>query len=178
MEDDAAVLDELLGLATAEKTAGTAAAWTPNTGPGRSWLRIACPLAIDGVLVGGLRLELHGPREVRSNGLIDGLTANLIATRRGRDWHLGRIDFGSSAAHRNSSKDRDLLPLILGSHFHGAERNAKLGLSALSPIANLPIAIPLETTPSTFSDVLNELRNRFNIVGLWLEEPPWSVTLL
>jgi hypothetical protein len=71
-----------------------------------------------------------------------------------------------------------LLPEITGPHLHGAERNAKLGLSALSPIENLPVAIPLETTPSTFGDVLDELRNRFNIPGLWLEEPPWSVTLL
>jgi hypothetical protein len=178
MEEEHAVRDELLRLALAEKTASENPAWSASQRAGKGWLRIVCPLAIDGIVKDGLRLEIHGPEDVRPEGLTDDMTANLIATRRGRDWHLGRIDFGKTAGHRNNHKAADLEPEIVGPHFHGAERNAKLGLSALSHIANLPIAVRLDRDPTSFREVLDEIADRFNIPGLWLEEPQWSIVFL
>jgi len=179
MQDDA-LLAELVRLSAAEKTAAAAPTWVIDArADGLARVRTAVPLAIDGTTVYGLRLEINGPHVVRRDAPLEGLTALLFATIRAKDYHLGRLEFGAEVAHRNSVQAPDLEQFIKGPHFHGGVRNAVLGLRALRPDANLPIAVPIDRAPATFAGALDEISVRFNIAGLWFEEgPPWSITMI
>jgi len=95
--------------------------------------------------------------------------------------HLGRLEFdpiGPEHLHRNIRNSAGAPPTITGPHFHPFTENAALGIAALTPSGDLPLAFPFDRAFTTFHDVQDEIRARFTIPGLWLEEPPCSTTLI
>lgn len=184
--DDAACSAELAAIFRSEKATASAPIWSVQEARIGPRLSVVCPLWIEGVVVSGLRLELHGPQAIPVSRPYYGLTALLFASHRRRNWHLGRIEFDPVAPvgphHRNPLEARHLPPTISGPHIHPFEENLALGLAALSPEGgprgDLPIARPMDTTCASFGDVLTVIRDNFGIPGLWLEEPEWSRALV
>jgi len=72
MGDDHTLLAELVRLAAAEKSAGDNPSWSEAERAGQVRLKLVCPLAVDGIIRDGLRLELHGPRDVPHDQSISG----------------------------------------------------------------------------------------------------------
>lgn len=179
--DDAEKLAELRAIAGAEKIAAASPPWAVNEHKNSRRISLSCPLWIDGVLASGLRLEMFGPEAVTKDRPFAGLRALMFVTLRDKNWHLGRIEFDPEnplKPHRNPMNDHGAPPVVRGPQHHPFQANADLGLSALSPDRDLPLAFPLDTTCTTFNDILKVIRDHFIIPDLWLEEPGWSRTLL
>ena len=67
---------------------------------------------------------------------------------------------------------------VVGHHVHRFSDNAKLGLPAFAPDANLPIAVPIPNGLGSFRDFLRTLAVEFNIDGVDQIQPPdWRVML-
>ncbi|WP_201835079.1 hypothetical protein [Microvirga zambiensis] len=181
MRDEAQIRSDLTAIAAAEKAMATNPDWQITTKQGADHLAIACPLAIDGVIVSGLRLEVFGPQAVPASRSFYGLSAHLFAVQHLRNWHLCRIEFDPEnplKPHRNPLGSHGAPPIVRGPHIHPFLENAALGVDALTPEGNLPIAFPIKNELATFDDILDIIRTGFNVPGLWLEEPTWSRMLV
>lgn len=172
------ILRELTVLAEADKAPAQAAEWIgDDIGRTRS---VTVPLAINDVVRHGLRLYMAGPRSVPTGREFFGMGAHLFATLDGDHWHLGRIEFdpaGPPPHHLNTMRDRTLLPRIEGPHYHPFAANAKIGLEALTPDGNLPVALPEDKQFWRYDDVLETVSGRFKISGFWTEDPRWLLLL-
>ncbi|MFC3635803.1 hypothetical protein ACFONL_00110 [Camelimonas fluminis] len=181
MTDEGALLARLKWLATDEKTPLDTPQWSETEGRGGRRISIVCPLSIDGSLVSGLRLEIHGPQATLPGRPFYGLAAHLFATERARTWHLGRVEFDpedNNKTHKNRPNRAGAPASVSGPHIHDFEASFQYGSWAFTPSGNLPIAFPLDIVPANFDGILDIIRSRFNIPGLWMEAPAWSRKLI
>lgn len=173
-------LHDLRTLYQGHKAASLNPQWTVSERNNKRRIELACPLWIDAAVISGLRLEINGYEARPTDRPFMCISASLLALHRGRTWHLSRIDFDPEpkiVSHKNPPNKFNAPPIINGGHCHPFEENASLGLDALSPSGNLPIAVLLNRDFTNFSDILKIIRECFAIPELWLEEPPWSQTL-
>ncbi|RWN58456.1 hypothetical protein [Mesorhizobium sp.] len=180
---DADLLAELDRVALARKVMQDQPEWVVSSHRSGDRLRIVCPLWIDEEQPSGLRLVITCPSAVPAERRMIDMVAMLFATVRGRDYHLGRIEFdppGPGPHHRNRHMGKDVPPEILGPHVHPYEANRRFGIAGLTPAAdgNLPFAFPLDRTIVNFSDALQSIWDHFDIPELWIGEPQWSIRLV
>jgi hypothetical protein len=137
---------------------------------------------VEGIVQGGLRIELNAPEAVTQKRPFKDLAALLMADNVSKTMLLARIEFDPSPLegpnHRNPLFAKDLPSVITGPHVHPFHLNARRGMIDLDPKDNLPLAVPLDSSFSTFDDILKIIGQEFNIVGLWLGEPKWRQLLV
>lgn len=138
------------------------------------------PLAIDGIVHHGLRLEIVGPSVVPHGRPFFGLTAIMDAHVAGKVWHLGRLEFdpaGGPPHHLNNRIYKPAPPRIAGPHYHSFEDNIAFGAASCSKDGNLPVAYPFDAQFDNFQQVLSATEERFVIPGLWMEDPACLILL-
>ena len=67
---------------------------------------------------------------------------------------------------RKHSGLKHLPAVIEGHHVHRFAENARLGLAAFAPTANLPAAAPIRGTLQSFRDFVRVVSSEFHIDGL------------
>jgi hypothetical protein len=93
---------------------------------------------------------------------------------------IARLDSWPYSPHTNRHwKQLKQMPTVEGSHVHHCWDNAKLGRKAFGPYQNLPSAVPVDSEPNSFRDMLKLVEVHFNIVGASkLPAPEWQERLL
>lgn len=91
---------------------------------------------------------------------------------------ISRIDFLPVSPHPNRYwRKFGLEPEVKGSHIHGCEDNARLGMEAFAPIGNLPNARGLDKEPQSFRDICRSIEDLFVISGFEVTTPEWNWSL-
>lgn len=178
---DRMVIEELTELFHAEKSVSGCPEWISAGNRQATDLQCTSPLWTDGIVRLGLRMEAKLPQAQPPGRPRYGLTAMMFASVSGETLHLSRIEFDPISkvhVHRNIPNKVGAPPTIDGPHYHPFNENAALGRGALGLVSDLPIAFPCDETFTSFNDVLDVIRGRFAIPGLWLEEPPCSTLIV
>ena len=88
------------------------------------------------------------------------------------------VDPHINPVRRNHPTLKRLPAQIVGHHVHRFADNARLGLAAFTPNANLPIAAPTPDDLESFRDFLRTVAAEFHIDGAERLKPPdWRVML-
>lgn len=178
---DAQTQMRLLQLAAAPKAVSTSPTWSlPRQGERTA--RIIYPLAIDGIVVGGLSLELCVAFSRRNE--FENLRVLLFAQLESKRWHIGRLEFdppGDPPHHLNPlwACKSGLPPSIIGAHGHLADDNVVQDVAdlAFSQSRDLPAARSMAGA-TTQHQVSTLIEQYFNLTGFWLEEDiPWDRTM-
>jgi hypothetical protein len=134
----------------------------------------------DGVGIQGVQLRLNAWAYRRMHEV----TATLEITG-GRSFvTIARIDAWPADPHMNILARRypnlrNVPPVVDGSHIHRFRDNARIGIKAFRPPFNLPIAIPIAESLTSFRGFLRTVAQEFVIVGLEdFDPPPWQEYLL
>jgi hypothetical protein len=167
--------DDLPALVAADKELAGEPAWRPGRGPDD--LEMSVPLEIEGIVIEGLtlrgrvlkslpdrevafQLEYHGPR------IIGG--------------PICRIDWKPLGTHSNRGVGPKDLRHVLQkwSHHHRFDLNwARSEEGVLR--GEIPIAVPLETDPKNFRDLLGVVGKEFKIARIQvIGIPPWEPAML
>jgi hypothetical protein len=128
-----------------------------------------------GVSIEGLELRIIVWRD-RPH---DDATA-LLQVEDGSWMTISRLDCWPNSPHINTYWKRlQQPPQIEGSHVHRCEDNARLGRRAFNPFANLPSAMPVDSSPQSFRDMMVLVENYFNVDGASKLPPPdWQGRLI
>ncbi len=178
---DQQIIEALTELFQAEKTTDGCPEWTASKNKNAADLQCTSPLWVNGAVQLGLRMEAVLPQVQPAGRPRYGLRAMMFASVSGETLHLARIEFDPISnvhVHRNIPNRFGAPPVIDGPHYHPFMENASLGKGALGLVSDLPIAFPCDETFTSFNDVLDAIRGRFLIPGLWLEEPPCSILIV
>lgn len=174
--------NRLLSFATTPKSVAMPGHWTlPSSGERAA--RWVAPLAIDGVVVAGLSLDLYVPFSRQRE--FEGFRALLLANWSGRRWHMGRLELdpvGEPPHHRNPvwAMKRGVPQSITGCHAHLAEDNVVTDGDelAFSQRRDLPVARAIDTA-QTHAQLCALIEVHYRIDGFWLEgEVPWDRAML
>jgi hypothetical protein len=88
------------------------------------------------------------------------------------------VDPHINPVRRNYPSLKQLPSQIAGHHVHRFADNARLGLEAFAPYANLPVAVPTPDDLESFRDFLRTVAAEFHIDGAEnLKPPDWRVML-
>ena len=173
-------LETLSFLATSVKAPATYVEFVQIDDPLAPRRKAITPLAIDGVVHHGLRLEIVGPSVVPEKRPFHGMIAIMDAHVAGKVWHLGRLEFdpiGAPPHHLNHRQYAPAPPRVAGPHYHCFSENVAFGAETCSQNGNLPVAYPFEQNFDTFEAILSATRNRFMIPDLWMEDPACLILL-
>lgn len=147
------------------------------------WTEVVIPLGNEqGTGLQGVQLRLNAWAYRR----LHEVTATLEVGGGGRQSvTIARVDAWPSDPHFNSvarkvPKLRGKVPNeVDGSHVHRFRDNARVGGKAFRPPFNLPIAVPVPETLTSFRGFLRTVGTEFVIIGLEeFDPPPWQEYLL
>jgi hypothetical protein len=165
---------DLSTLVESEKTLPFQPDWAERDSEG---LVIVCPLEIAGVTIEGL--QFHATAKKR---LPDEMVTFQI------EYHppgelggpLCRLEWRPLSNHNNKGRGPVEWQnrLIVGCHHHRFDLNLEYAEKELRQ-GNLPIAVPLASSPSTFDGLLVLVKKEFRVNNIELVEvPPWEPTLV
>ncbi|SRR5579871_4771919 len=166
---------DLEKLFAAEKMLAVEPAWGDRDG---DVLEIVCPLEIDGTVVEGLFFRARARKRMPDEVVTVQLEYHPPNERGGP---LARIEWKPLRGHNNRGRGPKEFQnkLIEGCHRHPFDLNWKHARKELTEAGNLPIAVPLETSPKDFDSLLQFVKKDFTITNVeWIEVPPWEPTLV
>jgi hypothetical protein len=97
---------------------------------------------------------------------------------------IARVDAWPADPHMNTLARKTpgltgIPPIVEGSHVHRFRDNARIGGKAFRPPFNLPVAVPVAETLTSFRGFLRTVAEEFIIIGLEdFDPPPWQEYLL
>jgi len=157
----------------ADKLLAITPTWTDR---GSDLLEIVCPLEIEGTVVEGLQFRLTARKSMPDETVTVQIEYHPPGEV-GGPW--ARIEWRPLSGHNN----KGLGPkewqnrLITGCHHHPFELNHRYASNELNR-GNLPIAIPIESSPKDFDALLQLVNEEFRVTNLqWIEVPPWEPVL-
>jgi hypothetical protein len=140
-------------------------------------LVIVSPLEIDGVIIEGFLFRATAKKR---------LPEEMLAFQ--PEYHpageiggpLCRIEWRPLSVHNNKGRGpREWQHrLIIGCHYHRFDVNLRYAEKDLGR-GKLPIAVPLDDSPTSFDMLLALVKKEFRINNIeWIEPPPWEPTLV
>lgn len=165
---------DLETLFRAEKLIGVQPDWVERDSEG---LVIVTPLVIDEVTIEGFQFRATAKKRLPDEMLTFQLEYHPPTEAGGP---LSRIEWRPLSGHNNKGRGPKEWQnkTILGCHHHAFELNLKYAEKELRR-GLLPIALPLEASPSKLDELLALVKREFRISNVdWIEPPPWEPTLV
>lgn len=165
---------DLTALFSSEKMLAIAPIWTQRDS---DLLEIVCPLQIDSTVIEGLLFRMTARKTLPD----EMITAQIeLHSPNDIDGPLARIEWRPLSSHNNKCLGpRELRNrLIEGCHCHPFGLNFKYAEQELRR-SRLPIAVPIENSPTNFDTLLGFVKKEFRISNIeWIEVPPWEPRLV
>jgi hypothetical protein len=143
----------------------------------RQSLTFTVPLSVNGTSVGGYALIGNTKIDIPNRDVVL-LIVHTVPSIKGKGINLGRAEWRPLSGHNNKSRGPQLWQNveIKCSHVHDFYDNIKWA-EDLWIERKLPIALPIEPEPKTYSEFLGIVGDKFNISNISsIPEPPWDVT--
>ena len=169
-DEEDAILAEMRAAVESQKIGREPAGWVTD---GRQ-LRMIIPLDIPALTIGTANLALRAVRAAPDRDI----SATLVVTYKGRDFHAWRYDWLPPHPHVNLRGPPHLRGLTVETGIHDFAENAVLGLRRMHA-ENLPICVPVPYVPHDFDAFVREVCNILWIVPTeQVLPPPWSPTFI
>jgi hypothetical protein len=165
---------DLPALFQSEKLLAIEPNWAEQDSEG---LMVICPIEVEGVAIEGFQFRATAKKRLPDEMLTFQVEYHPPGEPGGP---LARIEWRPLSSHNNKGKGPPKWrnKMIIGCHHHRFDLNLKYAPKVLGR-GNLPIAVPLDASPTSFFEVLDLVKKEFRINNIeWLGVPPWEPSLL
>jgi len=147
--------------------------WKPESNRG-NFLRLNAAISIDGVLQEGLNFYGRTTIDTPDRNVTLGMAFTSLS---GRGVQLYRAEWRPISGHNNRGFGPQDLQHVeqTSSHCHDLVRNKELG-GDIWRVRGLPLALPIQPEPQTFSAFLEFVGETLNLLNVSsVPEPPWTL---
>ncbi|HMN51575.1 MAG TPA: hypothetical protein PKB01_05900 [Xanthobacteraceae bacterium] len=140
-------------------------------------LEVVCPLEVDGIVVEGFQFRMTAKKRLPDEIIMAQVEYHPPTETVGP---LARIEWRPVSTHNN--KGRGPLEwqnkIIRGCHYHRFDLNFNQAEQRML-VRNLPLAVPLNDSPATYSELIVFVGKEFRIGNMRLvAEPQWEPVLI